>query len=65
MVKKITAKKKNMGISKSELEKIKKSIPSVKPDKLDIYLIEEAKKYDDGTFVKYYPGMFSGNKKNR
>lgn len=58
MVKKITAKRKNTGITRRELEKIQKSIPSVKPDKLDIFLIEEAKKYDDGTSVKYYPGMF-------
>ena len=58
MAQKVYARKKSRGMTRSELEKIKRSIPTVKPDKLDEFLIDQAKKYDDGTSVKYYPGMF-------
>lgn len=50
----MTAKK----ISKSEVRKIRQAIPSVKPDKIDDYLIEEAKRINDGTSKRCTPSLF-------
>lgn len=47
---------KKKSITKAEMEKIKKMYKPIKPDRVDIYMNEQAKK-DKSKPIRYYPGM--------